>query len=92
MKKIAYISGNRADFGLMTPILKAVQKSKNTEIIDVPKGNPHTGYINAEEMYNDEIKTFLGAVYGRAPYPYTFEEDLRNLKTLYKLESGGGEI
>ena len=67
-------------------------KSKITETIDVPKGNPHTGYINAEEMYNDEIKAFLEAIYGRAPYPYTFEEDLRNLKTLYKLESGGGEI
>lgn len=28
IKKIAYISGTRADFGLMTPILRAVQKNK----------------------------------------------------------------
>ena len=27
-KKIAYISGTRADFGLMTPVLKAIQNSK----------------------------------------------------------------
>ncbi|KKS95708.1 MAG: UDP-N-acetyl-D-glucosamine 2-epimerase, UDP-hydrolysing [Candidatus Giovannonibacteria bacterium GW2011_GWA1_43_15] len=32
MKKIAYISGNRADFGLMTPILQAIQKSKKLEL------------------------------------------------------------
>ena len=31
-KKIAYISGTRADFGLMTPILKAIQKSDKLEL------------------------------------------------------------
>lgn len=61
-------------------------KTKDTENIDVPKGNPQTGYMAAEEMYQDEIGAFLGAVNGRAPYPYSFEEDLDNLKILYKLE------
>ena len=28
MKRIAYVSGTRADFGLMIPILKAIEKSK----------------------------------------------------------------
>src|SRR3989344_3821572 len=32
IKKIAYISGTRADFGLMTPILRAVQKSKKIDL------------------------------------------------------------
>ena len=31
-KKIAYISGTRADFGLMTPILRAINKSKKLEL------------------------------------------------------------
>lgn len=60
-------------------------KSKITEIIPVPKGHPETGYINEEEMYNDEIKSFLDAIYGRAPYPYSFKEDRDNLKILNRL-------
>lgn len=69
-----------------SPIKLYDAKSKNTETIDVPKGHPESGYINEEEMYNDEIKAFLDAIYGRMPYPFTFEENLENLKTLYKLE------
>ncbi len=61
-------------------------RSKNTEIIPVPKGHPETGYVNEEEQYNDEIKAFLDAIYDRAPYPFTFEENLENLRMLHKLE------
>lgn len=32
VKKIAYISGTRADFGLITPILRAIQKSKKLDL------------------------------------------------------------
>ena len=66
-------------------------KSKNTEIIPVPKGHLEAGCVNEEEQYNDEIKAFLDAVYGRTPYPFTFEENLENLKTLYKLEKSSRE-
>lgn len=31
-KKIAYVSGTRADFGLMTPILRAIDKSKKLDL------------------------------------------------------------
>ena len=31
-KKIAYITGTRADFGLMTPVLRAIQKSKKLSL------------------------------------------------------------
>ena len=62
-------------------------KSKNTETIPVFKGNPETGYVNEEEMYNDEIKAFLDAISGRAPYPFSFEENLLNLRTLFKVIS-----
>lgn len=60
-------------------------KTKNTETISVPKGNPETGYVNEEEMYNDEIKTFLYAISGKEKYPFSFEENLLNLKTLFKI-------
>lgn len=65
-------------------------KTKTWETVTVPKGRPEPGYINEEEMYNDEIKAWLDAISGKAPYPYTFEESKKNLNALYKLESGGG--
>ncbi|MBI5728773.1 MAG: Gfo/Idh/MocA family oxidoreductase [Candidatus Magasanikbacteria bacterium] len=58
---------------------------KTEEIISVPKGNPESGYVNEEEMYNDEIKVFLDAIVGRAVYPFTFEENLLNVKALFQL-------
>lgn len=60
--------------------------SQKIGIIPVPKGHPETGYINEEEMYNDEMKAFIGAIKEKKPYPYTFEENHRLLKTLYALE------
>lgn len=60
-------------------------KTKNTETIPVLKGNPETGYVNEEEMYNDEIKAFLDAVRGVAKYPFSFEENLNNLRMLFKI-------
>lgn len=60
-------------------------KLKTSEIIPVPKGHPETGYINEEEMYNNEIKAFLDAIRKKASYPYLFEENLENLKVLFSL-------
>lgn len=62
----------------------------NDEVIEIPKGNPKTGYLAAEEMYNDEIKAFSDAINGVADYPYSFEEDIKNLNILYNLESKNG--
>lgn len=59
--------------------------SKQTEVIPVPRGNPEKGYVNEEEMYVEEMRAFLDAVKGRAPYPYSFEEDWSNLKALKTL-------
>ncbi len=61
-------------------------KSQETEIIKVPQGNSETGYITVEEMYQDEMKSFLDAISGKAKYPYTFEEDFKNLKLFSTLE------
>ena len=33
IKKIAYVSGTRADFGLMLPVLKAIKASKSLDLI-----------------------------------------------------------
>jgi predicted dehydrogenase len=61
-------------------------KTRKTVNIKVPKGHPETGYLNEEEMYNDEIKTFLDAIRGKKKYPHTFAESYRLLKVLYALE------
>jgi len=61
-------------------------ESKKTEMISVPKGNPESGYVNEEEMYNEEIKTFVDAVKGKAEYPHTFKENHQLLETLCALE------
>lgn len=61
-------------------------KSKKTETIIVPKGHSESGYINEEEMYNEEIKTFLRAIDKKIKYPHTFFDSLSVLKTLYALE------
>ncbi len=67
-------------------------KTKIWETIAVPQGRPEPGYVNEEEMYNDEIKAWLDDINGKTKYPYTFEDSRKNLETLYKLEAGGGTI
>ena len=58
---------------------------KRSSLVVVPKGNAESNYVNEEEMYNDEIKAFLDAIYGKATYPYTFEENLFNLQALFHI-------
>ncbi|OGF31288.1 hypothetical protein A3H09_02315 [Candidatus Falkowbacteria bacterium RIFCSPLOWO2_12_FULL_45_13] len=64
-------------------------RSKKTEIIPVPKGHPAAGYLNEEEMYQDEIKAFVNAVKGGPAYPHTFVDNWRLLKVLFALEKSG---
>ena len=61
-------------------------KSGKSENIIVPQGRPEKGYINEEEMYNDEIKAFLNAIDGKKKFPHIFEDSHHLLKTLYALE------
>jgi len=60
--------------------------SKTTKVIPVPEGHPETGYINEEEMYNNEIKAFLDAINGKKKYPHNFTDSIHLLKTLFTLE------
>lgn len=64
-------------------------KNKTTKSIKIPKGQVQKGYEitgNEEQMYNDEIKTLLQAIKGKAKYPHTFADSQDVLKTLYALE------
>lgn len=61
-------------------------KSKITKIIKIPEGHPEKGYVNEEEMYNDEIGMFLRAISGKGKYPHTFADSQQLLKTLFALE------
>lgn len=60
-------------------------RSQKPKIIFLPKGHPETGYVNEEEMYNDEITAFLNAIRKKTKYPFSFKENLLNLKVLSKL-------
>lgn len=61
-------------------------KSRKTKNIIAPQGHPEAGYVNEEEMYNEEIKRFLEAIGGKKKFPHTFVDSHQLLKTLYALE------
>ncbi len=70
-KKIAYVTGTRADFGLMTPILSAINKSKKLDLKLYATGihlMPEFGYT-----YNQVKKIFPRAF----PIKVIFENDER---------------
>lgn len=65
-----------------------VFESKNgkTEEIKLKKGKREKNYITTEDPFEEEIKHFLNAIGGKSVYPFTFEESLEHLKTLFALE------
>lgn len=60
--------------------------TKEWRDIAVQTGQTAPGYINTEDMYEEEMQAFLDAVAGRKPYPYAFGENRSMLKALYALE------
>lgn len=52
------------------------------------QGTAQTGYNRniAEEMYIEEIKSFIQAVTGKATFPNTLDEDVKILKLLHQIE------
>ena len=75
------------EWNWLDSVIRIHDAKGGTEAIPVPKGNPAKGYLAAEEMYDAEIKAFADAIYGKVIYPVTFEEDLRNMQWLQKLEA-----
>lgn len=61
------------------------------EIVNFDAGTVENGYINPEEPYINEIKTFVESIdlinkQEKITYPNTLEDDYKILQTLYKLE------
>lgn len=72
----------------LSSTIRVYDASGKKKTISVRKGNPAKGYLATEEMYNAEIKSFVDAIKGTSKYPFTFKEDLENMKMLQKLEAG----
>ena len=51
-----------------------------------PESSREPGYVAAEDMYVDEMRQFVRAVRGEAPYPYSLAEDARMLQALEAAE------
>ena len=78
------------DWELLSPTLAIFDtQTKQTELVPIDMGTAEKGYVTAEDMYIEEIKTFLEAVNGIRPWPYSFAEDRKNLEALYFLEKSG---
>lgn len=60
-------------------------KTKNSQVILVPKGHTEPGYINEENQYDDEIKAFVDTILGKGSYPFSFQENFLNLKMLFEI-------
>ncbi|OGM98919.1 MAG: UDP-N-acetyl-D-glucosamine 2-epimerase, UDP-hydrolysing [Candidatus Yanofskybacteria bacterium RIFCSPLOWO2_01_FULL_41_34] len=67
IKKIAYISGTRADFGLITPVLKAIKKSEflklkiyTTGVHLMPELGKTAKYVTSEFPKTEPIQAIFG--------------------------------
>jgi predicted dehydrogenase len=65
--------------------------SKRTEVFEEAAGTVQPGYVHAEEPYVDEMRTYLAAVAGDRPWPYTLEEDIAMLRLLQAAERSSDE-
>jgi predicted dehydrogenase len=61
-------------------------EKKAWEEHQIDEGKPEKGYIIGEGMYIEEMRAFLMAIKGTGNYPYTFEDDRKNLRLLYAAE------
>ena len=76
MRKIAFFSGSRADFGLLSNLIKAVQKKeKNTYLIASGSHFSKKYGFTFEEIKNDKIKNII-----KAPINISNKNDLSIIK------------
>ena len=66
-------------------VIRTPDASK-TQTLSRNQGTSERGYITVEDMYIGEMDAFLKAVRGEASFPYSFQEDARNLRALYAME------
>lgn len=72
IKKIAYVSGTRADFGLMIPVLRVIQKSKELRLQIYATG------IHLMPEFGHTIKEVQKEFSGVKPIEATFKSDNRS--------------
>lgn len=70
-KKIAYVTGTRADFGLMTPILETIEKSKSLDLQLFATG------IHLMSQFGQTIKEVVRRFPQTIPVVATFKSDDR---------------
>lgn len=61
-------------------------KTKTSEVLTEGLGT-NEGSLAVEEMYIEEMKSFLDAINGVSPYPYTWQEVRNNVGILKSLEA-----
>ncbi len=66
-------------------------KTKATTEFVEDHGTVHPGYVHAEEPYVDEIRAYLDACDGRAPWPYTLQDDIGILGLLRSAEQSSDD-
>ena len=55
------------------------------------EGFKEPGYVTKENMYIEEIKTFIEAIKGKIKYPYVLEDELKILRLFEKSEKSSEE-
>lgn len=68
------------DWDWQGSIIALCDKNKIMHTFKVPLGKKVGRYNTSENVYDRELKTFIDAIRGLTPYPYTFKEDLQILK------------
>lgn len=61
-------------------------KSKAWEYFNLTDGTVERNYVNPEEPYIEEMRSFIDAIHGVKKFEYSFEEDIEILKALYRAE------
>lgn len=61
-------------------------KNKKLKVINFKKGHSEKHYITTEDIYEEEIGNFLGAIEGKNKYPFSFKENHHFLKALVAIE------
>ncbi|MGI8401537.1 MAG: Gfo/Idh/MocA family protein [Gemmatimonadaceae bacterium] len=66
--------------------LQVSEGRQQWEQVELQKGSPETGYINAEGPYIEEMNDFLASVRMRTPPKYSLRDDIEILKVLGAIE------
>jgi predicted dehydrogenase len=66
--------------------MKVMLPGHELKILKLDQEKKFNHYNTTENVYVAEMKTFLDAIHGKQPYPYSFTENWKVLKTLFAAE------